>query len=164
MPTRHDASAAAAADWSSEPFAWNASGLAGRIAFKAQRAVFSPEVVAQHLSGVARFGRSELVFENIAGELAKGRLEARLAFERGADGLSARFNAGLSGADAGAFFAASGRPAVAGRLALQTELEGAGRSPAAFVGSLAGYGKVTLEQAELAGLESGRVRCRDPRR
>jgi large subunit ribosomal protein L24 len=35
---------------------------------------------------------------------------------------------------------------------LQTEIEGVGRSPAAFMGSLTGFGTVTLEQARLVGL------------
>ena len=35
---------------------------------------------------------------------------------------------------------------------MQAELEGAGRSPAAFIGSLTGFGTVTLEQARLVGL------------
>jgi large subunit ribosomal protein L24 len=35
---------------------------------------------------------------------------------------------------------------------LQTEIEGVGRSPAAFIGSLKGFGNITLEQARLVGL------------
>ena len=35
---------------------------------------------------------------------------------------------------------------------MQTEIEGVGRSPAAFIGSLTGFGTVTLEQARLVGL------------
>ena len=49
----------------------------------AARGVLRPTLVAQQLHGVARFGRAELVFEDVAGELAKGRLEGRLAFENG---------------------------------------------------------------------------------
>jgi hypothetical protein len=61
----------------------------------------------------------------------------------------------LSGAQAGAMFVNSEGPAIGGRLSLQTEFEGVGRSPAAFMGSLAGYGTVTLEQGLLAGLNPG---------
>jgi hypothetical protein len=35
---------------------------------------------------------------------------------------------------------------------LQAELEGTGRSPAAFMGSLTGFGQISIEQARLAGL------------
>jgi large subunit ribosomal protein L24 len=41
---------------------------------------------------------------------------------------------------------------MAGRLTLETEIEGVGRSPAAFIGSLTGFGSITLEQAKLVGL------------
>jgi len=148
----------APAGWSSEPFVWSASGLTGRVEFKAQRAVFTPALVAQPLRGVARFGGSDVAFEDIVGELAKGRLEGRLAIANSADGLSARVRVGLADADAGAIFAIftnAGRPPVSGRLAFNAELEGIGRSPAAFIGSLAGLGAVTLEHAELAGLNPG---------
>ena len=95
------------------------------------------------------------MFEDIAGEMAKGRFDGRLAVANGADGLSARVRVGLADADLGALFAGAERPAMAGRLTLQTELEGAGRSPAAFIGSLTGFGTVTLEQAQLVGLNPG---------
>ena len=105
--------------------------------------------------GVARFSPAEIVFEDVAGELAKGRFEGRLAFKNGSDGLSARVNVDLRNAEAGAIFAGADRPALIGRLAFQSELEGVGRSPAAFIGSLAGYGTMTLEQARLGGLNPG---------
>ena len=145
----------APAGWSSEPFAWSASGLTGRVEFKAQRAVFAPALVAQPLRGVARFGGSEVTFEDIAGELAKGRLEGRLAIINGVNGLSAQVRVGLTDADAGAIFANAGVPTISGRLAFNAELEGIGRSPAAFIGSLTGLGAVMLEQAALAGLNPG---------
>ncbi|MEA3028081.1 MAG: hypothetical protein QOF91_3366 [Alphaproteobacteria bacterium] len=149
MPARRGT---AAAGWSTEPIVWDATALTGRIAFKAQRAVFAPWLAAQHLSGAARFNGSEVVFEDIAGELGKGRLEGRLAVSSGPAGLTARLRAGVTGAELGAIFATADRPATSGRLTLQTGIEGAGRSPAAFIGSLTGFGTVTLEQARLVGL------------
>jgi len=141
--------------WSTEPIAWNMTALNGRIDFKAQRAAFAPWLVAQRLSGVARFNGAEVVFEDIAGELGKGHLEGRLSVSNGAAGLAAKLSVGLTDADLGAIFASAERPATAGRLALHAELEGSGRSPAAFIGSLAGFGTVTLDQARLVGLNPG---------
>jgi large subunit ribosomal protein L24 len=143
------------AGWSSDPLAWDAAGLTGRIAFQAERAMFAPTLVARQLRGVARFGRSELVFEDVAGELAKGRFEGRLAFENSDNGLAARARIGLREAEAGEIFRTAQGTAIAGRLTVQSEVEAAGRSPAAFVGSLAGYGTVTLERGEIAGLNPG---------
>jgi large subunit ribosomal protein L24 len=140
------------AGWSTEPIAWNAAALNGRIAFNTQRAVFSPWLVAQDLSGVARLNGAEVVFEDVAGEFNKGRLDGRLAVSNAAAGVTARLWLGITGAELGTIFASAGRPAMSGRLTLETEIEGAGRSPASFIGSLAGFGSITLEQARLAGL------------
>jgi large subunit ribosomal protein L24 len=93
-----------------------------------------------------------VVFEDIAGDLGKGRLDGRLTVANGAAGLTARLRLGLADAELGAIFPSTERPATSGRLALQTEIEGVGRSPAAFMGSLTGIGTVTLERARLVGL------------
>jgi len=93
-----------------------------------------------------------VVFEDITGALGKGHLDGRLAVANGAAGLTARLRLGLADAELGAIFPSTDRPATSGRLTLQTEIEGVGRSPAAFIGSLTGFGTVTLEQARLVGL------------
>ena len=93
MPARRGADAAG---WSTEPFVWSTPGLAGRIEFKSQRAMLLPGVAAQQLRGVARFNTAEIVFEDIAGEMAKGRFEGRLAVANGSDGMSARVRFALA--------------------------------------------------------------------
>ena len=138
--------------WSTEPIAWGATGFNGRLDFKAQRAMFAPWLVARRLSGVARFNGSEVVFENIAGELGNGRLDARLAVSNGTAGVTARLRVGVADAELGALFPSADRPATSGRFALQTEVEGVGRSPAAFIGSLTGFGAISIQQARLVGL------------
>jgi large subunit ribosomal protein L24 len=92
------------------------------------------------------------VFENVTGEFGKGRLDGGLTISSGAAGLTARLRFGLTDGELGAIFVSAERPASSGRLTLQTEIEGSGRSPAAFMGSLTGFGAVTLEQARLVGL------------
>ncbi|MBN8965007.1 MAG: AsmA family protein, partial [Rhizobiales bacterium] len=116
--------------WSTQPFAWNTTGLSGRIGIKTQRAVFASGIATASLRGTVRFNPSEVVFEDIAGEWGKGRVEGRLAIANGDDGVSARMRLGLADADVGAIFPDAPRP-LSGRLVFQTELEGAGRSPAA---------------------------------
>jgi len=138
--------------WSTEPIGWNPLGFIGRIDFKARQAALLPGLVAHDLHGVARFGASEVAFEDIVGELARGKLDGRLAISNGADGVSARLRIGLSDAEAGALFNGAEHPPVSGRLVFQTELEGSGRSPAAFMGSLTGFGSISLERGQLAGL------------
>jgi large subunit ribosomal protein L24 len=147
-PGKAGAAAGSTAAWSSDPFVHSTSDLAGRIEIKASRATLSPIFSAQQFRGVARFGISQVVFEDVEAQMAGGRLSGRLALTGSPDGLTARGRLALSGADAATF----GGSAVTGRLTLQAEVEGAGLSPAAFIGSLAGTGTVTLENAQLAGL------------
>jgi len=148
MPGRQ----AAGSGWSSDPVVRNPIGFAGHFDFKARQATLLPGLVAKDLHGVARFNGAEAVFENLGAELGNGRFEGRLAVANGADGLAARLRVGLAGAEAGVLFADGARPPVSGRLTFQTELEGAGRSPAAFMGSLTGFGSVSLQHGQFAGL------------
>jgi large subunit ribosomal protein L24 len=112
----------------------------------------SPLLQAGQMRGVVRFDPSQVVLEDIESEFAGGRLGGRLAFATGADGVSTRATVMLSGADAAAVLGDRQKPRITGRLGFRAELEGAGRSPAAFVGSLSGTGSITLENAQLAGL------------
>jgi large subunit ribosomal protein L24 len=129
-----------------------ATGLTGRIAFKAERASLSPTLDAKQLRGTARLGPSEVVFEDVDGELAKGRLAGRLAFGSNADGLVALAKVDLSGAEMAAVYPGAGRPPISGRLTLRADVEGAGLSPAAFMGSLSGSGAIELDEAQFANL------------
>jgi len=136
--------------WSAEPFVLNEYGLVGRVAFKAKRATFNPEMAARPLQGVARFGTTEVAFEDVEGELAKGRFTGRLAFARSSDGLSAKAQLNLADADVTELLPSTGRPPITGRLTLKTDVEGSGLSPAAFIGSLNGSGTISLAGAQFA--------------
>ena len=138
--------------WSPEPFVLNASGITGRIAFTAARAAFSPDLVVRQMRGVAQLGPSRVAFENIDGELANGRFGGQLEFGTSADGLTARANLQLEGADMESVFSGAGRPPIAGRVMFKAAVQGAGLSPAAFVGSLTGNGTISLESARFANL------------
>jgi large subunit ribosomal protein L24 len=138
--------------WSTAPFATGASELAGRIEFKAQRATLASALIARQLRGVARFAPASLVFDEVTGEFGNGRLDGRLEFANSAAGLSAGLKLAVTGAEANAMFGEGERPPLAGRVTLQVELAGSGRSPAAFIGSLAGSGSIRLERAQLSGL------------
>lgn len=139
--------------WTTDPFAVSGSDLAGRIEFKSANATLTDKLRASAVRGSVRLGPSDIVFDEVEGELAGGRLGARLAFVTGPDGLSSRARITLSGAEAASIIGGDPkRPALAGKLTFQTELEGTGRSPAAFVGSIAGTGSIVLENAQFAGL------------
>ena len=139
--------------WSSEPFAQGFfEDVDGRIEFKTARAIFTPTLVLRGTRGMVKWSRSEIAFTDVEGNLADGRLTGQLVFDKSADGLSARGRIGLAGADANVLLAGETQPLVAGRLALQLDIEGAGLSPVALIGSLAGNGTVSLERGQFAGL------------
>jgi large subunit ribosomal protein L24 len=149
MPSRRSIGAAA---WPSEPFRRTTSELEGRIAFTAAHAIITSNLAAQQLRGRVSFGPSQVVFDDVSGELAGGRLDGRLALATGSDGIAARAQVSLSGADAAAVRAHDRSPPVTGQVSFQTEISGAGLSPAAFMGSLAGTGHIALENLHLASL------------
>jgi hypothetical protein len=137
--------------WPTDPFASSASGLAGRIEVKAAQARLSDGWQARQLRGVVQFGPSQVVVDELEGELAGGRLGGRVAFVTEADGVSLRARADLTGARAGDLIGGASPPVTA-RVTLHGDVEGSGRSPAAFIGSLAGRGSIVVENAQFAGL------------
>jgi uncharacterized protein involved in outer membrane biogenesis len=144
----------AAWNWSSEPFGAGVFGdFAGKVTVKAQRFDLLPQLTAREFSTTFRFDKNAFIFDAISGDLAGGRLKARLSFNSTFDGLNTRAEVKLLGVDATALLASGARPAVTGTLDLSGELEGSGLSPVALIGSLSGSGKFTLSDAQLAGLD-----------
>ncbi|MBV8110639.1 MAG: AsmA family protein [Hyphomicrobiales bacterium] len=145
------ASAAAFGPWPAEPFEQGLAALSGQIAVKSARVALTPKLAARDVRGVVRFGESELALEGIDGSIAGGRVAADLTFLRRAEGLAARGRLRLTGANAGELLPGEG--SLSGRLTIDVSAEGSGMSPIALVGSLAGSGSFTLENARAARLD-----------
>jgi uncharacterized protein involved in outer membrane biogenesis len=142
------------AGWPMQPFSPGVfAPLAGQVSLEAQRATLSPTLVAQAVRGLIRFGDGEVTFEDLEGALGGGRFLGQIALQASPEGLAARARLALTDADASAVIPGEARPPVNGRLALQVEADGSGLSPATLIGSLRGAGTVTLEGAQLAGLD-----------
>ncbi len=139
--------------WPAEPFAGGVLGqFKGRIAIASARTTLTPHLAAQNLRGVLNFGPSDIALDDFQADIAGGRVSGRLAFERDGDELSARGRIRLTKADMTALLP-SDRPPISGRLNLDGEIEGRGRSPAALIGSLQGKGFFSVEDGRLAGLD-----------
>jgi len=139
--------------WPVDPFAGGVLGqFRGRIAIASARSTLTPHLVAQNLRGVLNFGSSDIALDDFQADIAGGRVSGRLAFERDGDELSARSRIRLTKADITALLP-SDRPAISGRLNLDAEIEGRGRSPAALIGSLQGKGFFSVEDGKFAGLD-----------
>ena len=117
------------------------------------RAALTPALVARQTRGSVRLGAGEVAIENVEATLAGGRANGQLSLRRGADGIAARAKFSLLGGDAAQLLPSEGKAPVLGRVAIQAEVEGSGLSPASLIGSLTGAGTITLEDAQIAGLD-----------
>jgi len=139
--------------WPADPFAGGVLGqFRGRLAMASALTMLTPHLVAQNLRGVLNFGASDIALDDFQADLAGGRISGRLAFERDGDELSARSRLRLTKADMTAL-SPGDRPPISGRLNLDAEIEGRGRSPAALIGSLQGKGFFSIEDGKFAGLD-----------
>jgi large subunit ribosomal protein L24 len=140
--------------WSSEPFANGAFGeFTGHVALKTRRADLLPRLAAREFRTTLRLGKNEFVLDDMTGDVAGGRLTGRISFSSAGDRLSTQAKVALTGTDATVLLPAGARPPVSGSLGFTAEMEGAGLSPIALIGSLHGTGKVTLSDAQFAGLD-----------
>jgi uncharacterized protein involved in outer membrane biogenesis len=129
------------------------AAMNGNVTFKLDHAAFTPALIASDLNGVARFRPSEIVLDNLDGNIAGGRLNGRLSFRHDADGLVGHGHIELADADAATLLQADNKT-VAARLTLKFDADSIGATPAALVGSLHGGGSIALADAHLAGLDA----------
>ncbi|HLA19917.1 MAG TPA: AsmA-like C-terminal region-containing protein [Pseudolabrys sp.] len=142
------------ASWSSEPFADGAFGdFTGRIALKVRRLDLLPQVTAREFRASLRLGNDEFAFDDMTGDIAGGRFTGRASFRTASNGLQVRTKVSVAGADAASLIRAGARPPITGALGLSVEIEGAGLSPVALIGSLQGTGNISLADAQFAGLD-----------
>jgi uncharacterized protein involved in outer membrane biogenesis len=157
VPVQGQPASGSMALWPVEPFEAGLIGqvIVGRIALRAAKVGLSHGLTASDVSGTLQGNQTTLAISDFDGALAGGRLSGHVTLERGVDGVSARSRLSLAGADAGLLMPGSdGRtPPIAGRLDLDLETAGAGRSPIALIGSLKGGGSFTLQEARIARLD-----------
>lgn len=146
-PTRADG-----ASWPAEPFiARYFGGVAGRIAVSAAQANIGQYLVKE-LRTSLRLEPSGFSAEAIEGDIAEGKLSGEVSLRKAAEGLSLKARIGLQNVDARAFLPLEGNP-VSGRFGLRFDVEGAGLSLRALIGSLTGNGTLSLERASVSGLD-----------
>jgi tetratricopeptide (TPR) repeat protein len=139
--------------WPAEPFADGVLGqVRGRIAITSMRATLTRDLAAENLHGVLNFAPPEIALDAFGADIGGGQVSGRLAFERDGEELRVRSRVRLTRADMSALLRADSRP-VAGKLTLDAEVEGHGRSPVALIGSLQGKGFFSIEDAKFARLD-----------
>jgi large subunit ribosomal protein L24 len=137
-----------------EPFgARFLSDATGRIAVTAAHASVGPKLDLQQWASTLRLKENEAAVEDIRGTLAGGKVTGSATLQRGVEGIAASLRVGLTGADIATLWPGTPRPPMTGRVSLQIEAKGSGRSPAALVETLGGSGSVSAEDLALAGLD-----------
>ncbi|MDN4999466.1 AsmA family protein [Bradyrhizobium sp. GCM10027634] len=127
------------------------SGWRGRVAFQALRGNLPSGIELRPFSGTLRSDGQSLALDALKGGLGGGEMTASLDARNGANGLALSAHLDLTSVDATSLryrdLALS-----KGRISLQMALTSQGRSVSALTGALAGNGTVTLDSAEISGL------------
>ena len=144
----------AAAVWPSDPFEPGLlATVQGRIKVSSARVALTPKLVAQDARGVLTIDSGTASFEALDGSIAGGRVQGALQFQRDGEELTSHASIHIAGADIAELAPGDGHSPLAGRLTLDAELDGAGRSPFAVIGSLKGSSTFTLQDGRIARLD-----------
>ncbi|WP_339031465.1 AsmA-like C-terminal region-containing protein [Bradyrhizobium symbiodeficiens] len=126
-------------------------GWRGRIAFQALRGMLPGGIELRPFGGTIRSDGQSLALDALKGSLGGGEMSASFDARNGANGLTLNSRIELNNVDAAALrYRALALPK--GRASVQMALTSQGRSVAALTGALAGNGTVTLDSAEIGGL------------
>lgn len=127
------------------------SGWRGRIAFQALRGTLPGGIEMRPFSGTIRGDGQSLALDALKGGVGGGELTASLDARNGANGLALNARLDLTNVDA-ASLRYRDLALPKGRASVQMTLTSQGRSVSALTGALAGNGTVTLDSAEISGL------------
>lgn len=126
-------------------------GWRGRIAFQALRGMLPGGIEARPFGGTIRSDGQSLALDALKGGVGGGEMSASFDARNGAGGLALNARIELGNVDAAALrYRDLALPK--GRASVQMALTSQGRSVAALTGALAGNGTVTLNSAEINGL------------
>ncbi|BBZ97288.1 uncharacterized protein involved in outer membrane biogenesis [Bradyrhizobium diazoefficiens] len=126
-------------------------GWRGRIAFQALRGTLPGGVELRPIGGTIRSDGQSLALDALKGGVGGGELSASFDARTGASGVALNARIELSNVDATTLrYRDLALPK--GRASVQMALTSQGRSVAALTGALAGNGTVTLDSAEISGL------------
>ncbi|MDN3275338.1 AsmA-like C-terminal region-containing protein [Frankia sp. RB7] len=127
------------------------SGWRGRIAFQALRGSLPGGIEMRPFSGTIRGDGQSLALDALKGGVGGGEITASLDARNGPNGLALNAHLDFANVDASSLrYRDLALPK--GRASVQMTLTSQGRSVSALTGALAGNGTVTLDAAEISGL------------
>jgi large subunit ribosomal protein L24 len=126
-------------------------GWRGRIAFQALRGTLPGGLELRPFGGTIRSDGQSLALDALKGKVGGGEMSASLDARNGANGVALNLHLDLTNVDA-ATLRYRDLALPKGRASVQMALTSQGRSVAALTGALSGNGTVTLDSAEISGL------------
>jgi large subunit ribosomal protein L24 len=137
--------------WSAEPFEGGLIGnLEGEVVLRSTVVTLPSALRARDVRALLRFEPERLSLEDIDGTFGDGRVAGGFVFQRDDDGITANSRLRFAGTEIGAL--PEGSP-LSGRVTMDLDVEGTGRSPAALINALKGSGTFTLQDGKVAGLD-----------
>jgi large subunit ribosomal protein L24 len=127
-------------------------GWRGHIAFQALRGALPGGGELRPVSATVKSDGQALTFDTVKGRIGGGEATANFDARPGANGIALNARLQLSGVD-GAALRYRGLAMPKGRVSVQMTLASQGRSASALTGALSGSGTLTLESADIAGLD-----------
>lgn len=127
------------------------SGWRGRIVFQALRGSLPDGIEMRPFSGTIRSDGQSLALDALKGGVGGGEMSASLDARDGANGLALNAHLDLTNVDTASLHYRD-LAVRKGRASMQMTLTSQGRSVSALTGALAGNGTVTLDSAEISGL------------
>jgi large subunit ribosomal protein L24 len=135
--------------WPSEPFDRGlVGGVEGSLKLRIDRVSLSPLLTVADMRGILQLGHDSFSIEEMSGAIAGGRLAGSMNFERGDGGLKLDSHVRLAAVNLEEIIPSSG--ALTGRATIDLNIQGAGRSPFALVGSFKGDGTFTVQDGAIA--------------
>jgi large subunit ribosomal protein L24 len=127
-------------------------GWRGRVAFQALRGALPGGGELRPVSGIVKSDGQSLTFDTIKGGIGGGEATANIDAKQSANGIALNARVQLRGVD-GVALRYRSLVMPAGQVSMQMTLTSQGRSASALTGALSGSGTVTLESADIAGLD-----------
>lgn len=140
--------------WSSEPFSPRFQQTSVDVNVKLKRASVLSHLSLSNVAFRLRAEDGHIALEAMSAAYEGGRLTGQVSFTHEREGSTAKAQLALRNAAANLGVSADGRPKLSGVLTLQCEVEAQGLSPATMAGSLKGAGTLTIERAEIAGIDA----------
>ena len=128
------------------------NGWRCRVAFQALRGTLPGGGELRPISGTIKSDGQSMTLDPVKGRIGGGEVSASLDAREGPNGLTLNARVEFSRVD-GAALRYRGLAMPKGRASLQMALSTEGRSAAALTGALTGNGTVTLDSAEIKGLD-----------